>query len=59
MAHHKSSNPNRATSKSVKCSACGKPGQKHKMKREPPGHGPWVHEGACRDEARAKGGGRG
>ncbi len=55
MAHFKSSRPEKAPkSAKVACCICGKKDIEAKMKREPPVHGPFVHQGECRDKKKAQ-----
>lgn len=56
MTHRiKSSKPNRASKKKVKCNACGKTDIPERMKREPPGHGKYIcNDPTCRATEKAK-----
>jgi len=53
MAHHHKSEKNRTTPKKRSCCICGKMEWEHKLKREPPVSGPFVHPGDCRDKKKA------
>jgi predicted RNA-binding protein YlxR (DUF448 family) len=56
MAHHiKSSKPNRASKKTVRCTSCGKSDIPDRMKREPPGHGEYICDNKeCRAKAKER-----